>query len=88
MGCGIDFSMSEDQYVEVWFTRRSKEDGIEKIAITPQRIDFTDGDGHSTFHPVISSQRDERLSHPSSGGRVRYLGHSQRNAPNKNSSEF
>ena len=88
MGCGIDFSMSEDQYIEVWFTKRSKVDGIEKIAISPQRIDFTDGHGHSKFYPVISLQRDEKLSRPSSGGRVRYLGHSQRNAPNKHSSEL
>ena len=85
MGCGIDFSTSEDQYVEVWFTRRSKEDGIEKVAISPQRIqfDFTEGYGHSKFYPVIciSLHENEVLSHPISRGRVRYLGHSERNAP-------
>ena len=84
MGCGINFCTKDNQYVEVWFTRRSAKDGIEKVAIFPQRMDFAEENEGGVFHSVVSLKRDTVLS-TATTERVRYLGHSWRSPPNKHS---
>ena len=66
MGCGVDFTPSDDGHVRVWFTKN------DRLVFNPQTLELPVNSA-SKVYPLISMQ--------ASGQEVRYLGHWQKAPP-------
>ena len=74
LGCGINFNTVDDGYVEVWFTIKTKRNGLEKsVNISPQKVDQFENSG---FYPMIGI----KCSGNGSVAAVKYLGHCKTDA--------